>query len=178
MWLVHLYVPSLNRFLPFNDQFGFTQFAISTAVGSASTLLMLRTIAVWNRAPLITVPLVVASLGQWALLFHSVVIVAGAWNDIARTCLITSTSPLFIGLIYLYSELIISISRWMGQNKTPNNNVGRSDVVGLDCLGAHSDWTAHVSWTIFTLASSFSTGYYLLPCRIHCQRSPYRFCPP
>jgi len=50
-------------------QFTFTQFGGYTTIGSASTLLMLRTIAVWKCAPLVTAPLVLLSLGQWAYFF-------------------------------------------------------------------------------------------------------------
>lgn len=50
--------------------YSFAQFAGNSAIGSASTLLMLRTVAIWNRNLFVTVPLVILSLGQWAILFH------------------------------------------------------------------------------------------------------------
>jgi len=73
-------------------------------MGSASTLLMLRTIAIWNRAPLVTVPLVVASLGQWSLLFHGIVTIRSSWSDLARTCVVVDARHLFMVSVYLYSE--------------------------------------------------------------------------
>jgi len=50
--------------------YSFAQFAGNSAIGSASTLLMLRTIAIWNRNLFVTIPLVVLSCGQWGILFH------------------------------------------------------------------------------------------------------------
>ena len=75
-------------------------------MGSASTLLMLRTIAIWNRAPLVTVPLVVASLGQWGLLFHGIVTVRSSWSDLAKTCVIVDVRHVFLESVFLYSEYI------------------------------------------------------------------------
>jgi len=66
---------------------------------------MLRTIAVWNRAPLVTVPLVIASLGQWGILFHGITTVRSSWSDAANACVVDAVSPVFLELIYLYSEL-------------------------------------------------------------------------
>lgn len=65
---------------------------------------MLRTIAVWDRALLVTVPLVVASLGQWGILFHGIASVRSSWSDVAGACVVDAASPVFIELIYLYSE--------------------------------------------------------------------------
>jgi hypothetical protein len=53
--------------------YSFAQFAGNGAIGSASTLLMLRTIAIWNRNLWVTIPLVILSLGQWAILLHGMV---------------------------------------------------------------------------------------------------------
>jgi len=84
-------------------QYMFIQFTGYTTIGSASTLLMLRTIAVWNR-PLVTVPLVLASAGQWGLLLHGIVIIRSSWSDAARACVVDTFSPVFMESMYLYSE--------------------------------------------------------------------------
>ena len=85
-------------------QYTFNQVTGYTTLGSASTLLMLRTIAVWHRHPLVTAPLVVASLGQWGILLHGIVTIRGNWSDVFKTCLVDYASPVFMKLIYLYSE--------------------------------------------------------------------------
>jgi hypothetical protein len=85
-------------------QYNFTQFTINTATGSASTLLMLRTIAVWNRAPLVTVPLVAASLCQWGVLFYNMTTVRGGWSDFAGRCLVNPIPPAHLESMYLCSE--------------------------------------------------------------------------
>lgn len=66
---------------------------------------MLRTIAIWNRAPLVTIPLVTASLGQWGILAQGILSIRASWNDVATACLIESASRVHMELIYLYSEL-------------------------------------------------------------------------
>lgn len=91
-------------------QYVFAQFTGFTAIGSASTLLMLRTIAVWNRVPLVTVPLVLASMGQWGLLLHGIVIVRSSWSDAARACVVNAVSHVSMDAIYLYSE---SLARFL-----------------------------------------------------------------
>ena len=82
----------------------FSQCMLGIAVGSASTLLMLRTIAVWNRAPLVTVPLVVASLGHWAVLLRGVGAVRSSWDVVTGACTVNAVRPVFLDLLYIYSE--------------------------------------------------------------------------
>lgn len=65
---------------------------------------MLRTIAVWHRSPFILVPLVVISLGHWALLLHGFTNIHSRWNDEAKACVIDSVFPVFVEVNYLYSE--------------------------------------------------------------------------
>jgi hypothetical protein len=91
------------------------------ATGSASTLLMLRTIAVWDRAPLVTAPLVIASLGQWGMLLRSSLTVRSRWGDPSGPCLVSADFPRVIEGSYLYSELstrnfFLTLLLW-GQNK-------------------------------------------------------------
>lgn len=82
----------------------FNQFTAHIAIGSASTLLLLRTIAVWNRAPLVTAPLIVASLGQWCVLLIAIVTTRSSSSDIANAYMVEEVPPVFFELIYLYSE--------------------------------------------------------------------------
>ena len=68
---------------------------------------MLRTIAVWNRSPLVTTLLVITSLGQWGILFHGIATVRSSWSDVAKSCVVDAVPPVYIELIYLYSELYV-----------------------------------------------------------------------
>ncbi|KAF8332752.1 uncharacterized protein EI90DRAFT_2917914 [Cantharellus anzutake] len=91
----------------------FNQFAGNTAIGSASTLLMLRTIAIWSHKHAITIPLVVLSLGQWAILFH----VKSSWSEVSHACVVTGTKPAFIDLIYLYTmsfDFVVMVASVVG----------------------------------------------------------------
>jgi len=76
---------------------------------------MLRTIAVWNRAPIVALPLLAASLGQWGVLLHSAVSIRGTWSHRASQCLVQSTSASAMEVNCIYSELstrIISSVLW------------------------------------------------------------------
>jgi len=66
---------------------------------------MLRTIAIWNRAPLVMVPLVIASLGQWGMLLRGGVTVRSRWSDPAGACVTDADHPRVIEGGYLCSEL-------------------------------------------------------------------------
>jgi len=103
----------------------FIQFTGFTTIGSASTLLMLRTIAVWNRVPLVTVPLVLASMGQWGLLLHGIVIVRSSWSDVARACVVNAAQPVFMEAIYLYTmslDLIVLLLTVIGLAMSQNRS--------------------------------------------------------
>jgi len=97
-------------------------------MGSASTLLMLRTIAVWNRSPRIAVPLILASMGQWGLLIHGIVTIRSHWSDVAGTCIVRTASPKFMEAIFMYCKLSpqssLFPSRHMGQNEILMSNAG------------------------------------------------------
>jgi hypothetical protein len=83
----------------------FNQFAGNTAIGTASTLLMFRTIAIWTKRIEVLVPLVALSLGQWGILFHGIATVRSLWVEAGGVgqCVVTGTQEVFIDLIYIYS---------------------------------------------------------------------------
>lgn len=64
---------ALNTTTPLNCQalYTFNQFTGGSAIGFASTLLMLRTIAIWNKKLFILIPLLVIALGHWSIIFYS-----------------------------------------------------------------------------------------------------------
>ena len=110
-------VPSQTELHMCKPQYTFNQLAGVISIGSASTLFMLRTIAVWNRAPIVALPLLAASLGQWGVLLHSAVSIRGTWSERASQCLVQSTSASAMEVNCIYSELstrIISSVLWGG----------------------------------------------------------------
>ncbi|KZV90910.1 hypothetical protein EXIGLDRAFT_616308 [Exidia glandulosa HHB12029] len=95
----------------------FCQWAGNTAIAGASTCLMIRTIAIWERKAFITIPLVIISLGQWGLLYHGIVTVKADWSPEAGACLVTGTKPLFLNLLYFYTmslDLVVLILTLLG----------------------------------------------------------------
>ena len=51
-----------------------------------------------------TVPLVIASLGQGGILFYGIASVRSSWNDATKACVVKSVSYLSLELVYLYSK--------------------------------------------------------------------------
>ena len=149
-------------------QYTLSIFAINTSTGSASTLLMLRTIAVWDRSRFVMVPLVITGLGQWALLLHSISTVQSSWSDTASVCVVHSVSRDLIEANYIYSKSSARFSlRCIRRGGMLNIGVECSDVIRPYCLGSYYNRIGPVSHPIFTLATSFPTGHHLLPCHVH-----------
>jgi hypothetical protein len=101
---------ALNTTTQINCQalYTFNQFAGSSAIGTASTLLMFRTIAIWNKKLTITIPLVIIALGHWGILMYSVTSVRSVFSPAAKTCIVTTTGNgshknLALNVLYLYS---------------------------------------------------------------------------
>lgn len=76
----------------------------NAAVGGASTLLMLRVIAIWASKPFIVIPLAVLSAGQWAILLHGVTTVKVHYVASAGACVVTAAPQVFLQLLYIYSQ--------------------------------------------------------------------------
>ena len=152
----------------------FNQFTAHIAIGSASTLLLLRTIAVWNRTPLVTAPLIVASLGQWCVLLIAIVTTRSSSSDIANAYVVEEVPPVFFELIYLYSEyskvfsLVLPVV-WPKQDA----KYQFSYVVRPDFVGGHYSWAERVLQPVFALATCFPTRNHLLSHCIHRQPGAY-----
>jgi len=82
----------------------FGQISGNTAIGTASTLLMFRTIAIWSGKKFIVIPLCILSLGQWAILLSGYVSVKSSWSPEAMTCIV-HTQPRLIKAMYVYTML-------------------------------------------------------------------------
>ncbi|KAG8920223.1 hypothetical protein FRC03_003923 [Tulasnella sp. 419] len=105
----------------------FNQFVGNTAIGGASSLLMLRTIAIWSENWHVIGPLVFLSLGQWGILMHGVTTVKAQWNEAANQCVINSTQPVFLRLIYIYTmsfDFVILVVTVVGLIKTRSRRTG------------------------------------------------------
>jgi hypothetical protein len=96
-------------------------------VGSASTLLMLRTIAVWNLSRFVVIPLVIGIIGHWAVLFLAMTAIQSHWSDANRACMVNAVHPVFLDMYYLYSEFP-ALLRCVRQ-PTLNTAVIRSNVL-------------------------------------------------
>ena len=57
--------------------FVFIQWAGNTTIGASTSLLLIRTIAVWNRSLYIIAPMLLLAAGQWGLLYYSKLTTAG-----------------------------------------------------------------------------------------------------
>jgi hypothetical protein len=64
---------SITVTTPTNCQalFVFIQWAGNTTIGASTSLLLIRTVAVWNRSRYIIAPMLVLAAGQWGLLYYS-----------------------------------------------------------------------------------------------------------
>jgi hypothetical protein len=107
----------------------FNQFFGSAAIGTASTLLMFRTIAIWNKNLFVTIPLVIIAVGHWAVLMYSVTAVKSVFVAEAKTCVLLSTGTqnhnLTLNLLYLYTmfvDLAVLIISTIGLLLTPGRS--------------------------------------------------------
>ncbi|KXN87874.1 hypothetical protein AN958_07883 [Leucoagaricus sp. SymC.cos] len=76
----------------------------------ASTSLMLRTIALWNRKKMVIGILGVLCLAHWALLYRTMFIVVAEWSSEAQACVVTQTSPSLLNTTFFFTmgfDLII-----------------------------------------------------------------------
>jgi hypothetical protein len=107
----------------------FNQFFGSAAIGTASTLLMFRTIAIWNKNLFVAIPLVIVAIGHWAVLMYSVTAVKSVFVPEAKTCVLISTGAqnhnLTLNLLYLYTmfvDLAVLVISTIGLLLTPGRS--------------------------------------------------------
>ncbi|EGO01741.1 hypothetical protein SERLA73DRAFT_120392 [Serpula lacrymans var. lacrymans S7.3] len=90
----------------------FNSWAGNMTILCASTSLMLRTIALWERRVAVVLPLGALSLGHWALLYRDMFIVKAAWDENAGSCVVVSTNHLLLNISFFYTmgfDLVILI---------------------------------------------------------------------
>jgi len=95
------------------------------AILCASTSLMIRTIAIWERRPIIIVPLLVICLAHWGLLYHGIIIVRASWDSTQAACVVFSTNPTFLTVNFFFTmcfDLVILIFTTMGLLRSSNRS--------------------------------------------------------
>lgn len=91
------------------------------AIGTASNLLMFRSMAIWSRTLWVVIPLTLIALGHWAILLHGVIAVRSVWSPVANVCVVTGTSSLFLRLLYGYTmafDLLVLVLSVAGLMRT------------------------------------------------------------
>lgn len=87
--------------------FAYIQFSGITSVGAATSLLMLRTVALWPRKWIVLVPLGLISAGQWGIIFQGITAVKASYNPAIQSCEVEGVHGIFLDLVYLYSKCAV-----------------------------------------------------------------------
>lgn len=67
--------------------------------------LSLSSVALWERKPIVVVPLGIMSIGLWTVGYRTMFIVRAAWSDAAGTCVVVGSDPSLLNVLYFYSKL-------------------------------------------------------------------------
>ncbi|KAI0092744.1 hypothetical protein BDY19DRAFT_1024657 [Irpex rosettiformis] len=70
------------------------------AILAASTSLLLRTIALWNRRKIIIIVLGTLCLGHWAILLRGMFLIDAQYSAEAQGCVVTSTNHIFLNVSF------------------------------------------------------------------------------
>ncbi|PFH52681.1 hypothetical protein AMATHDRAFT_74138 [Amanita thiersii Skay4041] len=81
----------------------FNSWTGNMAILCASTSLMLRTIALWERKKVIIFILGFFCLAHWALLYRTMFIVTAEWRDDVKACVVTQTFPSLLNSTFFYT---------------------------------------------------------------------------
>jgi len=88
----------------------FNSWTGNMAILCASTSLMIRTIAIWERKLVVVVPLVLLCIAHWAMLYHGIFIVHAVWDPTENECVVNSTNATFLNINFFFTmgfDLII-----------------------------------------------------------------------
>jgi len=118
---------AFNIASPINCQalYSTNQYFGNTGIAASSTLLMLRTFAIWNQNKFVVIPLVLLALGQWGIAFYAVTTVKAHYEG--GVCAVGAVSDLDLDIIYLYTmflDAVVLIMTTIGLVITP----GRSNL--------------------------------------------------
>ncbi|KAG8218403.1 hypothetical protein J3R82DRAFT_4028 [Butyriboletus roseoflavus] len=105
LWALLGLVVSLNVSTKVNcgALYTFISVAGNTTIASASTSLMIRTIALWEWRKWVTITIGILSLGQWGILIRGMNIVDAIWDDSSNACIVNNTNHLLLNLNYFYT---------------------------------------------------------------------------
>ena len=70
---------------------------------------MLRAIALWNRDPRLTVPILVLHLAQWAFYLHNAFNVKELWSDEKQICYTESVTIPYLKAQFIYTMVFDGI---------------------------------------------------------------------
>ncbi|TFL00060.1 hypothetical protein BDV98DRAFT_550413 [Pterulicium gracile] len=100
----------------------FNSFSGNMAILCASTSLMLRTLAIWERRMVVMIPLGIACLVHWILMFFGMFVVKAAWDVESSTCVVVASDPIFLRVTLFYTMvwdlviLLMTIWAWRRTN--------------------------------------------------------------
>ncbi|KAI0663074.1 hypothetical protein C8Q70DRAFT_491292 [Cubamyces menziesii] len=83
----------------------------------ASTTLLFRTIAVWERKLTVTIPLGFLCLALWALLWRGMFIISAEYDAASTACVVTSVRRLFLSITFwatMVFNLVLTIVHVLG----------------------------------------------------------------
>ncbi|KJA24497.1 hypothetical protein HYPSUDRAFT_136022, partial [Hypholoma sublateritium FD-334 SS-4] len=87
----------------FYQYFFSTQWTGNMSILCASTSLMLRTIALWERRISVIVILGTLCFAHWALLYRTMFIVVSQWEPSARACVVVQTNPSILNTTFFFT---------------------------------------------------------------------------
>ncbi|KAJ6510002.1 hypothetical protein C8R47DRAFT_1173745 [Mycena vitilis] len=91
--------------------FTFNSWTGNMSILCASTSLMLRTIALWERKRSVVAPLVLLSCAHWILLYRTMFVVRAVWDDELSMCVVASTNPSLLNVTFFFSTAFRLMAR-------------------------------------------------------------------
>ncbi|KAK0242531.1 hypothetical protein EDD85DRAFT_293393 [Armillaria nabsnona] len=86
-----------------NALYTFNGWAGNMTILCASTSLMLRTMALWERRKSVVIPLSLLCAAHWGLLYRTMFIVHAAWEETAGACVVVQTSPGILNVTFFFT---------------------------------------------------------------------------
>ncbi|KAJ7276202.1 hypothetical protein B0H12DRAFT_1005264 [Mycena haematopus] len=83
--------------------FTFNSWTGNMAILCASTSLMLRTVALWERKRSVVIPLGLLALAHWVLLYRTMFVVRAEWDHDLSMCVVVSTSPSLLNVTFFFT---------------------------------------------------------------------------
>lgn len=96
---------SISALTPINCRalYTFNSWTGNMAILCASTCLMLRTIALWERKPMVIIILGLMCTAHWVLLYRGMFVVIAEWNTEAKTCVVVETNTLYLNITFFFT---------------------------------------------------------------------------